>query len=99
MTKTNYLPMESYEEMANDLANVSEDLRLAMNTIEFIMNPKQVIEGSDMTVEYVKVYKYTNTLYTRLQKMVKTVDGVSRTMDNVCDLKLNDLIMNGDFSF
>lgn len=87
MTNKNYLTSQAYKEMANEVADVIEDLRLMMNTIEFIKTPKAAYESSDMTVEYTKVYQYTDSLFNKLQGMIKALEHVNGTLYSVDDLR------------
>ena len=86
MTNNNYLTTEAYKKMSNEVTNVIEDLRLMLNTIEFIREPKDVANNSNMTVEYIKVYKYTDTLFNKLQGMIQTLEHVNGKLDSVDDL-------------
>lgn len=88
MTNKNYLTTEAYTEMAEETMSVIEDLRLIQNALEFIRHPKEVIQGgSDMTVEYYKVYQYTDNLYPKVQGLIKTLEDIGGTLYSVGELE------------
>ena len=80
MTNKNYLTTDAYVEMAEEILNVVEDLRIIKNTLEFIKNPQELANNYDMTVEYHKVYQYTDSLFPKVQGLIKSLEYVGGTL-------------------
>lgn len=80
MTNKNYLTTEAYIEMAENVMNVVEDLRIIRNTLEFINHPKDIRAEADMTLEYFKVYQYTDSLFPKVQGLIKSLEYVGGTL-------------------
>ena len=87
MTNKNYLTTEAYVEMAEEITNVLEDLRIIRTTLEFIQHPKDVARSSDMTVEYYKVYQYTDSLFPKMQGLIKNLEHIGDTLYSVDELE------------
>lgn len=86
MTNKNYLTTEAYKEMASRISDVVEDLNLVTNTIEFIRHPKDTRSEVDMTLEYFKVYKYTDSLFHKVQGLIKSLEYVSGALYSTDEL-------------
>lgn len=80
MTNKNYLTTEAYIEMAEEILNVVEDLRIIKNTLEFIRNPQELANNYDMTVEYHKVFRYIDSLFPKVQGLIKNLEYVGGTL-------------------
>ena len=86
MTNKNYLTTKAYKEMASRIVDVVEDLNLVKNTLEFIQHPKDMRAEADMTLEYFKVYKYTDSLFHKVQGLIKNLEHIGGTLYSVDEL-------------
>lgn len=69
-TITNRL-LSVLEGLENDIKDVTDDY--TREQLETHLNDLKGIE-SDMTVEYTKVYQYTDSLFNKLQGMIKDLE-------------------------
>ena len=90
MTNKNYLTTDAYVEMAENVMNVAEDLRIIESTLQLIQSPSGIKETADMAIEYYKVYQYIDSLFPKVQGLIKSLEYVSGalyTTDELDELK------------
>lgn len=86
MTNKNYLTTEAYTEMALEITDILDDLRLMASAIEFIKHPQQVTESNDVATEYYKVFQYTQNLYQKIDKITRDLENIGGTLYSVSEL-------------
>jgi len=82
----NYLTAEAYKEMAGNLLDVVEDLKLVRHTLEFIRTPREVKQNGHFEVEYYKVHQYSEVLFSKVQGLISTLEDISGTLYSVDEL-------------
>lgn len=73
--------------MGSEVTDVIEDLRLIKHTLEFVRTPKEVKEYNDLELEYYKVYQYTEVLFSKIQGLIATLEGIGGTLYSIDELE------------
>lgn len=87
MTNKNYLTTEAYKDMASEITDVVEDLKLTMHTLEFIRTPREINENGNFELEYYKVHQYSEVLFSKLQGLIAQLDHIGGTLYSVDELE------------
>lgn len=100
MTKINYLKTEKFIDLANEISDVTTDLRLIRHTIEFVRNPDSLKNINFMALEYARLYQYVDELHSKIQNLEQTLDNVGSTLYSVDSLEdLKTCVADDDINY
>ena len=87
MENKNHLTTEAYKEMASEISDVTEDLKLIRHTLELVRTPREVNKNGSYEVEYYKVHQYLEVLFSKVQGLISNLDHIGGMLYSVDDLE------------
>lgn len=87
MENKNYLNTQAYTEMASEVSDVIEDLRLIKHTLGFVKPPREITEANQFQTEYFKIYQYLDTAFNKVQGLIADLEHISGALYSVDELE------------